>query len=194
MEDRNHSVQHDNDYFIIDGVRYHIEQLKSLPVGDRLMDSRTLFKQGMVAFQSTLSPLSNLFPCRLHYDGKTFTSLEHAYQFTKAIHHNLPATANDIKYDPDPHQAMNQGNQITENQEWAACKLGLMEQLVRHKYEQVPIFSDTLKRSYSYRLVENTWSHFWGSNCPFNSNAIWTRSYKGLNHMGRILERIRDSY
>lgn len=133
MEERNHTVQRDNDYFIIDGVRYHIEELNGLLVGDRLMDSRTIFNQGMVAFQSALSPLSNLFPCRISYNGKVFASLEHAYQFTKAVHHKRLSTAHDIRCDPDPYQAMSLGNDIPENHEWAALKLGLMEQLARCK-------------------------------------------------------------
>lgn len=194
MVEKGHSVERDNDYFIIDGQRWHLEQLNSLPIGDRLMDSRTLFDHGMCAFQSSLSPLSNLFPCRIRYNGKTYASVEHAYQFAKAIHHKLPSTAHEIKCDNNPYHAMTLGNDIPENEEWAATKVNFMERLVRTKEEQVPIFRDTLQRTHSYRIIENTWSHFWGSNCPFRSNAIWTGSYKGLNNMGRLLERIRDSY
>lgn len=56
MEERQHTVERDNDFFIIDGQRWHINQLNDLQEGDRLMDSRTRYKRGVVAFQSALSP------------------------------------------------------------------------------------------------------------------------------------------
>lgn len=194
LMERGHKVERENDTFIINDQRWHLEQLNSLPIGDRLLDSRTIFEQGAVAFQSSLSPLSNLFPCRIKYNGKTYASIEHAYQFTKAIHHKLPSTAHDIKCDDNPYHAMTSGNEIPEDREWAATKVDLMERLIRIKEEQVPIFRETLQRTHSYKIIENTWSHFWGSNCPFRSNAVWTGQYKGLNNMGRLLERIRDGY
>lgn len=77
---------------------------------------------------------------------------------------------------------MNMGN-FSEDYDWAATKVDLLEQLVRYKAEHCPIFIDTLKKTYGYRLVENTWSHFW----------VWEGTYKGLNHFGRLLERVRES-
>lgn len=193
MEDRDHRVDREGDFFIIDGTKWHIDQLNELPIGDRLLDSRTRFLHGTVAFQSWVSPLSNLDLCRLRFNGKTYRSLEHAYQYAKAIHHGRTETANDIRYEPDPYVVMSYGNSITENRAWMDKKLDLMEQLVRAKEDQVAIFSDTLKRTFSYRIVENTWSAFWGSSCPFLSEIVWSGQFRGLNHLGRILEKVRDT-
>lgn len=193
LEERKHIVERENDFFIIDGQKWHIEQLNQLPIGMRLLDSRTRFHQGTVAFQSWVSPLSNLFLCKLRYNGKSYRSLEHAYQFLKATHHGSTDTATDIKHEPDPYVVMSYGNSITENKEWMAKKLDIMEQLVRCKEDQVAIFRDTLQRTFSYKLVENTWSSFWGSSCPYLSDIVWSGQYRGLNHLGRILEKVRDN-
>jgi predicted NAD-dependent protein-ADP-ribosyltransferase YbiA (DUF1768 family) len=35
----------------------------------------------------TAAAASNFYPCSIRYKGKTFPSVEHAYQYTKAVHH-----------------------------------------------------------------------------------------------------------
>lgn len=192
LEERQHKVERENDFFIIDGTKWHINQLNDLPEGMRLMDSRTRFKRGTVAFQSALSPLSNLFHCRLKYNGVVYNSVEQAYQCLKCLHHGKLDLATDIKHEPDPYKILNMAD-FREDQEWLNQRLDVLEQLVRFKHEQCPIFRDTLKRTYGYRLVENTWSHFWGSACPFLHDALWDGTYKGHNHFGRLLEHIRET-
>lgn len=121
-----------------------------------------------------------------------YNSVEQAYQCLKCLHHGRTELAIDIKHESDPYEVMNMGN-FREDQEWLCKRLDILEQLVRVKFEQCPIFRDTLKRTYGHRLVENTWSHFWGSFCPFMHDALWDETYKGLNHFGRLLERIRET-
>lgn len=191
--ERNHKVEQLGDFFIIDDRKHHLRDLNKLPIGMRLMDSRTLFGRGTVAFQSALSPLSNLYPCRLKYNGLHYTSSEQAYQYAKAIHHGLPLLAKDIKAEIDPHDIMNMGNSIQIDCEWAEKRFDTMENIVRHKAEQVGDFYELLKQTGSHRIVENTSCDTWGSACAFNSMAIWNGTFRGQNRMGKILERIRDS-
>ena len=40
-----------------------------------------------IKFKGAHSILSNFYPCSIRYKGKTFPSVEHAYQYTKAVHH-----------------------------------------------------------------------------------------------------------
>lgn len=145
LEEKWHKVEHEGDFFIINDRKWHISQLNNLPIGMRLMDSRTLFGKGTVAFQSSVSPLSNLFVCRIRSEGITFNSTEHAYQYLKCIHHGYTDKANDVRHDPDPYVAMSKGNEITEDYEWASTKQTVMEKLIRCKIDQVPIFRETLK-------------------------------------------------
>lgn len=193
LEEKKHTVEQFGDYFVIDGRRIHQRDLNNLPVGMRIMDSRTLYGRGTVAFQSALSPLSNLFPCRIKFNGVYYTSTEQAYQFAKAIHHGSPLLAKDIKAEIDPHEIMNMGNSIEIDNEWASKRFDVMENIIRHKADQVGIFYDCLKQTGNHRIVENTSSETWGSACAFNSLAVWNGTFRGQNRMGQILERVRDS-
>lgn len=124
------------------------------------MDSRTITYKGKVAFQSSVSPLSNQFHCQLKIDGQTYKSTEHAYNYLKCIHHGMPHLAQDVKCQPTSYKAMNLGKGVIANPEWLNKRIEVMERLVRHKEDQVPIFQDMLKKTTNNRLIENSWSHF----------------------------------
>lgn len=192
MEKRKHVVEKAGDDLIIDGVRKKFSELNDMPVGDRLLDSRTVFWNGVVAFQSDLSPLSNLYPCQLRVNGMLFKSVEHAYQFERCIHHNCREKAEEIRREPDPLKVMQSCKLIEDNEEWTYKKVSIMENLLRHKADQCPMFIETLKRTTNHRLVENTWNPFWGSACNFVEPCVWTGQFKGANHLGQMLEYIRD--
>lgn len=136
-----HQASKVGDDIIIDGNRHKYEELNSLPVGQRYMDSRTIFNDGIVAFQSTVSPLSNLFPCKLRYEGYTYTSLEQCYQYHRAVHHNRPQLARLILNTNDPYEAMYHGKSVRwEDRDWENKKLGTMERMIRHKADQSLVF------------------------------------------------------
>jgi hypothetical protein len=42
-----------------------------------------------IKFKGAHSILSNFYPCSIRYKGKTFPSVEHAYQYTKGVHHKV---------------------------------------------------------------------------------------------------------
>lgn len=179
---------------MIDGKRYKYSELNSLPVGVRLMDSRTIFNNGVVAFQSSISPLSNLFPCSLQYNGNTYPSLEHCYQYTRAIHHNRHQLASDIMANKDPYTAMSFGKLIEiEDQQWIEKKLGVMEMMLRHKVDQCKLFRDLLKFTGTHHLAENSWNRFWGTGSKFCGDQVWFGNFPGSNHLGRLLSKVRSS-
>lgn len=194
LRDRKHQANKIGDDVVIDGKRYKFEELNTLPVGMRFLDSRTIFNGGVVAYQSSVSPLSNLFPCKLKYQGRTYTSLEQCYQYHRAIHHNRSQLATLILSTNDPYKAMYHGKAIIwEDRDWETKKLPTMEQMIRHKADQVPIFRDLLKFTGSHRLAENSWNYFWGTGCAFLSDQVWIGNFRGGNHHGRLLDRVRSS-
>lgn len=97
MTELKHRIEKSGDDLIINGRRWKTSELNNLPERQRLMDSRTITRVGKVAFQSSVSPLSNLFPCLIKVEGQTFKSVEHAYQYAKFIHHGLPHKAREVK-------------------------------------------------------------------------------------------------
>lgn len=136
MQEKGHSIERYGDDFIINGQRWKSQDLNKLPIGDRLLDSRTLYKNGIVAFQSSISPLSNLFPAPIVYKGKRYQSLEHCYQQSKAIFHGYPDKAREIEFNNDPYDALYTGKSITESKLWAEQKVSFMEELLRHKEDR----------------------------------------------------------
>lgn len=110
-----HRIEKSGDDLIINEKRWKSTELNNLPEGQRLMDSRTITRAGKVAFQSSVSPLSNLFPCQILVEGQTDKSVEHAYQYAKAMHHGQVQKAREIRDQPNAYRAMNLGKEITEN-------------------------------------------------------------------------------
>lgn len=193
MERRGHNVTRAGDDIVLDGTRHKVEDLNKLPIGNRLLDSRTIFHRGVVAFQSSISPLSNLFPTQLKYNNMLYKSAEHCYQYLRAIHHNEYELANSILMKDDPYDAMTLGKKIThENNEWFNKKLGIMRLILRHKAEQCTLFRDVLRSTGNHRIAENSWSLFWGTGCAFCINHVWNGTFRGANHLGRLLEQTRD--
>lgn len=193
MERRGHTVTRAGDDIVLDGTRFKIDELNDLPIGNRLLNSRTIFHRGVVAFQSSISPLSNLYPTELKYNNMTYKSAEHCYQYLRAIHHKDYDTANSILRKDDPYAAMTLGKRITnENNEWFNKKLGVMRLILRHKAEQCELFREVLRSTGNHRLAENSWSPFWGTGCAFCIMHVWNGTFRGANHLGRLLEQTRD--
>lgn len=191
MRRRGRTIEKVGDDFMIDGRRWRYEELNRLPIGDRLMDSRTLYLDGCVAFQSAQSPLSNLYVCELHIEGKTYSSIEQAFQYGRAMHHGCTNTANQIKHQDDPHEVMNIMRFFRDDAEWANKRIRVMEGLIKHKVEQCQVFKDALLFSGTHTIIENTWNSYWGSGCAFDCEAVWSKCFPGQNEMGKLLERIR---
>lgn len=191
LKSRNHTVEKMGEDLMIDGILWKSTEFNNLPSGDRIMDSRTITSGGIVAFQSEYSPLSNFFPCHLKMNGMVYCSAEQCYQHMKAVHHKKNQKVRDILATQNPYDLMYYGKEITEDIEWAGNKLAIMERIIKTKADQVPMFYDFLKATNDLKLIENSWSSFWGSGCAFNAKCLWNNSYRGLNHLGRILQKVR---
>lgn len=193
LKQKGREVEKIGDDMVIDGYRWNYCDLNKLPPGDRIMDSRMITDNGVLAFQSAQAPLSNLFPCEIKNNGQIFSSVEQAYHYRRAIHHRQYNTAQLILYQDDPYDIMAQMKDFKDDHEWLTKRMSIMEELVRCKAEQVDIFKDLLKSSGNLSLVENTWNGYWGSGCPWLAGAVWVKQFSGQNQFGQLLERIRGS-
>ena len=67
-------------------------------VSDKLcQDTDDENKPNRIEFAGADSPLSNLFPCRVEAFGRVFSSVEHAYQYRKALYYGDVDCAKRIK-------------------------------------------------------------------------------------------------
>ena len=73
---------------IIDGVRYNHKDIYTLPKGLSITEVKIVTTRDGVAFQSHQAYLSNIFPCKIMYNGVEYRSTEHLYHVEMAKHHN----------------------------------------------------------------------------------------------------------
>lgn len=179
---------------LIDDRLYKFDELRNMPDGFTLKDSRTIKKNGVVAFQSSHSPLSNLYLSPIKRNGITYASAEHAFQHAKAVTCKDQALARSILDEPSSYEALYTGKRVLPNEEWLRLQLGVMEEIVQMKYEQVPAFQAELRATESHHLVENARCSFWGAGTAYSAPSIFSRSYPGFNHLGKLLEKVRDNF
>lgn len=173
---------------------YHFDEILNMTDGFTLKDSRTKYQNGVLAFQSQFSPLSNLYLSPIKRNGIVFRSAEHDYQYVKAISTNELALARSILNEPCPYEAMATGKKVPLTPEWQSIQLGVMEEILRLKAEQVPAFAKELRASSNHHIVENTRSPFWGAGTYYNAPSIFTRTYPGRNNLGKLLEKVCDNF
>lgn len=137
----------------------------------------------IISFTKEHRFLSSFYPCSIMWMGKTWPTVEHAYQASKN-----PAMAYAIKRCETPGQAKRLSRQFKPTEDWEGKKLGIMEKLVRIKF-CMPRFRERLLATGDAILVEgNHWhDNFWGDCCCPDCLDV-----DGANHLGKILMRVRD--
>ena len=125
--------------------------------------------------------LSNFAPVEIEYEGRTFPSLEHAYQAAKSTDStwkdycasgvssgNVKRKSKNIIYQPD----------------WEEVKVEVMSTLVTKKFSVEPYKSQLIETG-DLEIVEgNTWGDtFWG---------VDVRTGEGMNVLGKMIMEIRD--
>jgi hypothetical protein len=123
--------------------------------------------------------LSNFHPAPVQLDGVAYPSVEHAYQAAKTYD---PEWRERVRIAATPGKAKRLGAKLPVREDWNQSKLGVMEHLLRQKFEH-PHLLAALHATIGHDLVErNTWGdRFWG-----------VHDDEGHNHLGRLLMKIRD--
>lgn len=126
--------------------------------------------------------LSNFWLCVVELDGTTYPSVEHAYQAAKTLdpkerepfHRQPPITSAESK---------KLGKKLTLRPDWEEVKLGVMEKLLVQKFAHADLRKELLATG-DTMLIEGNW---WG-------DTYWGVDHKkgGLNHLGKLLMKIRD--
>lgn len=122
--------------------------------------------------------LSNFWPAEVQYEGDLYPSIEHAYQAAKS-------TCREVRWRimamDTPAKAKREGRRLDIRPDWESVKLGVMEELLRQKFDKWG-FRYKLMGTWPRQLIEvNTWGdRFWGE-------------YRGIgeNHLGKLLMKVR---
>ena len=147
-----------------------------------------------LAFYSVSSFLSNFYPCQIHFRNQCYISLEQGYQCSKAEICEDREAYHAILKAKTPSQMKSIGKEIQTNDHWEEIKLRVMEDLVYAKFKQNEKLYYSLMNTRPLNLIEATLDEFWGANCVLGSIALEEGSWKGLNHLGEILMKIRAHF
>ena len=108
-------------------------------------------------------PLSNFYPCSLKFDGLTFNSAEHAYQYHKAKFYNRTDIMTDVLNARHASGAKKSTKTLRETDAWLASRDNLVLNILKYKYEQVPIFQQTLQHTAHHQYRHTVSSTYWGT-------------------------------
>lgn len=133
-------------------------------------------------FRGSYRFLSNFWPCVVHWEGKRYPSVEHAYQACKTTD---PAEKETIRKASSPGKAKRLGKKVHLRPDWSEIKVRTMAYLVLAKFSQNSALKDLLLDTGNAILEEgNTWGDtFWG---------LDIRTGQGRNMLGKILMRVRE--
>lgn len=129
-------------------------------------------------FMDEYAFLSNFAPCKIEYGGRTFPTVENAYQSAKCA---VEADIDKFQY-ISAGDAKRLGRKVLLREDWEMVKLSVMEDLLRRKFSNIK-FKELLLDTGDVTLIEgNTWNDtFWGI-----CNGV------GENNLGKLLMKIRD--
>lgn len=132
-------------------------------------------------FRDDYAFLSNRFPCRFVWHGLTLFSAEAAFQASKC------ADESDRRFFAgcSADKAVMKGNSLTPYHGWEAERLSIMESILMAKFSQDALLMKKLADTGNRLLINgnNKKDTFWG---------VDLYSWRGENHLGKLLMRIRD--
>lgn len=136
-------------------------------------------QEKITSFSGKYRWLSNFFPVSICYDGIVYPSVEHAFQAAKSLDPSYRLMISECK---TPAEAKILGRRVALRPDWEACKVKIMHQLLKLKFE-TPGLKLRLSQTWPADLEEwNNWGDtFWG-----------IYKGKGRNMLGKLLMIIRD--
>lgn len=129
-------------------------------------------------FIGQYSFLNNFHPSTLLFNGKSYSTVEHAYQAHKAA---SPSEHEIIRLAASPMEAKNLGRAMVLPDGWDVTKVGLMRQLLTAKFEN-PFLRELLKGTGDAELIHDN---------RFNDRFWGVCRGTGNNWLGRLLQEVR---
>ena len=139
----------------IDGVKYTHNDIHALPKGLSIYEVKIVTTKDGVAFQSHHTYLSNMYLCKIMYEGVEYKSAEHLYHSEMAKHHNRLDLVNRIIKAKDGYLSKKIAKEITISDDWEAAKLKIMRKIINLKFDQNDGLRDKLLATIGY-LYEAT--------------------------------------
>ncbi len=127
---------------------------------------------------------SNFSSFAVKWKGKVWPTSEHAYQAAHFFK-TAPALARKIYKAKSAHEAFKlaEANSDKAPKNWEKIKVGIMEDIIRHKVKQNPYVMHKLMQTGKRLIVEDSpKDSFWG----------WGPNRNGRNELGKVWMKIRS--
>lgn len=135
-------------------------------------------------FRGEYDFLSNFCLAPTMYDGRLYSTSEHAYAAAKTLNPDMRIRISKIQ---TPREAKAVGRRLSLRSDWELVKVPIMHQIVRDKFVRNLELRERLIATGEQELVEgNYWGdEFWGVNM---------KTRIGENRLGKILMLVRGEF
>jgi ribA/ribD-fused uncharacterized protein len=176
---------------VIKNKVYTVSNLDTLPKEINFIDLHTKAKDDAVFFDGKSSnPFSNLFPCELHIEGKTFTSVQHYYNYRKAQFHKQNTVAEAILMETVHEKQNFLTRSITESEDWCILKESVVKNGIRSKFLYNELLNDLLLATKDNTMLYHSIDKHWGIGVDARSTI--PQQWSGENRLGVLLMLVRD--
>ena len=182
------------DSIVINGRRFSEHQLDTLPPGLMLAEAKTLVTEKGILFQSEHFFLSSFYEAPFVFDRVVHNTVEHGFNYTKAVNGDRPDIAALIHEAPTPLEAKRLGKLVPETAEFKKSKDDLLESMHFEKYSQNPELQMKLVKTGDQKLLEATADDHFGIGKPLNWRLLQDLTWTGSNKLGESLEKIRGCF
>lgn len=139
------------------------------------------FPDVISSFKGEYDFLNNRYGCSFMWQGIRYNNVESAFHASKYTDESERKILSRMSAD----KAVKKSMDFTPSAEWEDCKLNIMESILLAKFDQNPSLKKRLIETDNRILINGNNKHetYWG---------VDLYSWKGENHLGKILMTIRD--
>ena len=187
-----------DDSIILGGKEYTVDNILSTGVQE-LCPERifTPSHNGITAFFTKHSPLSNHFPVQFQCDGQLFHSSEQHFMYQKAVFFKDGESARQILETNSPVEARNIGKKIAnyDGKVWNNAAEDCMFKAMYSKFSQDQYCAKFLRQTKGTQLAEaNPGDTHWGTGTSLrNKDSFNPDKWRGKNIAGMVLSRVRQT-
>ena len=180
-------------FIIVENRKYAFKDIIRLAPELTLEKAKTLecLDGEGIAFQSVHSPLSNLYPCNVVYEGRIFLSAEGALQYTRAVFCKKFQEARLIQFERDAYEVKRMLSGLKSPKEWDNKVVEILEKILLIKFTTNPYCKQALLATGDRKLFEATGDRVWACGLPLAKIRDLTLPPPGMNRTGVALEKVR---
>ena len=177
----------------LDGKVYTVRNLHTLPVKYDPAQLATTEKNGITAFFTRHSPLSNFNTCEIVIDDVKYTCVEQFFQEQRAIFGNKPEIAAKIHTTNDPAKCKYLGESVSvKADDWLPVAVQTMRKACWEKFSKSVRHKEFLLKTKDTLIAEASHDKIWGIGRTLNDpKAHVSEDFQRQNRLGQILMDIR---